>query len=274
MRVPSGQPIRLDFTVEDLSGQPVTPGSVSLKLLDALGLINTLDPPTLDGVGKYHSELDEEIEPVGHYEWVFRTTAPGKTVQSGSIDVYDPLAAELLSLESGKRYLKIADDDTSFDTEVAGFIRALTPTIEFFVGPVEPKTMRRSVFGTYEIVLPVAPVLSITAIEGYGVTALAPDLLVDTDLGIVRHTTGLLIFPYGRGVLTFVAGRRVIPDSISHAAKVILDHLWETQRGRGSTYTGSRRQSSDTTFVPQLGYSVPNRAIELLKPLSTKTGLS
>jgi hypothetical protein len=276
VRVPSGQPVRLDFEVRDLAGELVTPGSVKMELLGPTDTVpQTITVPTTDGVGLYHSILDAEIVSFGHYAWKFSTTAPGKTVQTGTLDVYDPFAQEIVSLDEAKDYLKIEPENTSLDDELAAFIRTIVPAVEFFAGPVEPKTYRRTGYGYFEVVLSPAPVISITSVDSYG-TPIDPTLLsIDYETGIVYYTDLRTVFPRGRMTFTFIAGRRIIPANITHGAKVILAHMWETQRGRGRTVTTTRRTASDdTTFVPGLGYSVPNRAIEMLKPSSLRTGLA
>ena len=276
MRVPSGQPVRLSFEVRDIADELVTPGSRRLDLLGPLDSAPVqLDDPVLDGVGLYHSDLDAQIVSVGHYAWKFSTTAPGKTVSSGTLDVYDPFAEEVLSLDDAKDYLNIAADNTAHDDEIASFIRTLLPTVEFFVGPVEPRTVRRNFHGYGEVVLSPAPVISLTSVLHYSTPIDTALLTVDSETGIVYYTDGVTAFPRGRLTFTFLVGRRTISANINHGAKVILDHLWQTQRGRGRTATTVRRQAADdTTFVPGLGYSVPNRAIEMLKPSSLRTGLA
>ena len=277
VRVPAGQPVRLDFEVEDLSGTLVTPGSVKMELLSILG-INTIAAPVNDGIGLYHSILDAEIADPDHYAWKFSTTAPGKTVRSGTIDVYDPLAQEMLGLDDGKVYLNIALDNPVHDEEISGFIRTLTPAVEYLVGPVEPKTYRRKVFGSSELVLPVAPIISVTSVTPQfgGLAPIDTSLLsVDSESGTIYYTDLVTCFPRCALNVVVVAGRYIVDEAISHAAKVILAHLWETQRGRAATTTVTRRSSSDdTTVLPGFGFSIPNRAIELLKPLSLKTGLA
>jgi hypothetical protein len=276
VRVPSGQPVRLDFEVRDVAGELVTPGSVRLDLLGPpTNVARQLDDPVNDGVGLYHSILDADIEPFGHYAWKFSTTAPGKTVRSGVLDVYDPFAQELIGLDEAKDYLNISLDNHVHDDEVSSFIRTLVPAVEFFAGPVEPKTVRRSAHGYFEVVLSPAPIIEITSVNSYGGPIDPALLTVDAELGIVYYTDLVTVFPRGRLDFTFVVGRRIIPENIGHGAKVILDHLWQTQRGRGRSTTTVRRSSADdTTFVPGLGYSVPNRAIEMLKPSSLRTGLA
>lgn len=253
----------------------VTPDTIVFDMLGPLGTIVLGPNPVLDSTGKYHADLDvdDDLALIGHYGLRWVTTGPGAGVKTDSLDVTDPFAAELLSLSDGKKYVQIADTNTVHDEEIAGFIRALTPTIEFFVGPVEPRTMRRIIIGGGDtLVFPVAPVLEVISYDGYGTAGSLDGLVLDSETGIAQYGYGAY-FP-NRVTAIFLAGRREVPAAINHAAKVILAHLWETQRGRGTSGLAARAATSDTTFVPGLGYSVPNRAIELLKPLGTRTGLS
>ena len=277
MRVPSGQPVRLDFEVTDLSGELVDPGSVRMQLLSPdTDVPADIAVPAHDGTGLYHSILDTDIEDFGHYAWVFSTTDPGKTVRNGVIDVFDPFAQELLGLDDGKKYLNISLDNPTHDDEILGFIRTLTPAVEYLAGSVEPKTVRRFIDGGgYSLVLPHAPIISLTSLAFYGTAFDTTTLTVDNESGMIYPTDGTIYLSHGRWYAVYVAGRRIIPEAMSHAAKVILAHLWETQRGRGAVSTAVRRgNSDDTTVLPGFGFSIPNRAVELLKPLGTRTGLA
>jgi hypothetical protein len=71
-----------------------------------------------------------------------------------------------------------------------------------------------------------------------------------------------LPFYWGPFDVTYVAGRRAYPQSILDAVKIILEHMWETQRGpSGLPY---QNQDVDNLSIG-MGYLVPNRALELLK---------
>lgn len=280
MRVPQGQPVTVAIEVRDepqppeTVGELVTPDSIALDLLGPLGLPLISATPNEESTGVYTSALDTEIALVGGYVGRWLTTGPGAGVKTFRLDVYDPFGAVPLGLSDAKKYLGIAEANTVHDEEIEGFIRALTPTIEFFAGPVEPRTVRRTVVGGWQIVLP-TPLLDLISLSSGGTAISVADLNVDTETGIVEYANGFGGFPRGPMVATVLVGRRVVEEAITHASKVILDHLWETQRGPASTSSiRTRARSAETTIVPGLGYAVPNRAIELLKPLSTRTGLS
>lgn len=282
MRLPQGQPVTITVEIRDEPVPPATVGDLvdpTTLVLDALGPLGlpliSGPAPTRDSLGKYRAKLDDEILTLGHYVWRWTSAGPGAGVKTDEIDVYDPFGAEVLALADAKKYLGIAAANTVHDDEIESFIRSMTPTIEFFVGPVTPRSVRRTLIGGYQLVLPVVPALTLVSIA-YGGTALVPaDYLLDTETGTLTLASGYGAFPRGPLDVVWTAGRHSVDEAIGHAAKVILDHLWETQRGRGSG-SGVRQRSAnaDTTFVPGLGYSVPNRALEYLKPLSMRTGLS
>jgi hypothetical protein len=60
---------------------------------------------------------------------------------------------------------------------------------------------------------------------------------------------------------TYLAGRSDVPANVDLAARLILQHMWETQRGRQGA---ERRGGSDEVFDPRFGFSIPRRAQELL----------
>ncbi len=275
-RIPQGQPVRVEIDVRDLNGVLVSPTTIALNLLNPLGVIVSASAPVEGLTGLFHVDLEAEIATLGHYALRWTMTGDGAGVKVDSLDVLDPFATELLSVGDAKSYVQIEASNTAHDAEIEGFIRAMHPIVEFFVGgPIEPRTMIRTVRAGSMLVLPVAPVLEVVSFNSYGTALTLLDYSLDTELGILRHVNGYGTFPFGDIDVTFIAGRRIIPEALSHASKVIFAHLWETQRGRGASFTASRRAASDdVTSIPGLGYSVPNRAIEMLKPLSTRTGLS
>jgi hypothetical protein len=59
----------------------------------------------------------------------------------------------------------------------------------------------------------------------------------------------------------------VVQEHITGAARIILQHLWRTQRaGRRGGVAGGGDDYAVTEPIPGIGYAVPNRALELLAP--------
>jgi hypothetical protein len=93
--------------------------------------------------------------------------------------------------------------------------------------------------------------------------------LADLDVsptGIIRHKAGQSI-SWGTLRVAYIAGRTDIPDELIEAALIITKHLWETQRGPGrpNVLGQATMQGGETTFLPVMGFAIPNRAMDLLK---------
>ena len=88
------------------------------------------------------------------------------------------------------------------------------------------------------------------------------NLVVDQDAGIVDTQLGAVPFYYGPWDVVYETGRTVVAERTIHAAKELLRHLWETQRGQlaapilggGETFTASTG----------MAFSIPNRVLEML----------
>jgi hypothetical protein len=144
-------------------------------------------------------------------------------------------------------------------------LAGITPVIEDIVGPVIPKTYTEVVSGSEKLRLGVTPLISVTSVvpfTSYG-TSYVPASMRWTENGVVVLNYGGCF--YGdRFTVTYVAGRKPVPPNISLAAKMILKHMWESQRGSsGTPYQGDPQE--DFTVTPS-GYLIPYRASALLTP--------
>lgn len=187
---------------------------------------------------------------------------------------------DLLTLDEGKRALNIPLADTSFDTEVASYITAVSQRIDDLCGPVVKRTVTGEVQdGGSDVVFPTySPVLSVTTVTEYlsgtgtALTAetltTAGDYLVE-DLGthnsrIMRRSRfGGRPFGAGKIAITYVAGRvndtaSVSPKFKQGAAKM-LSHMWKGDQGAGSATFGAPE-----TPLLGLGFAIPNAVVELL----------
>lgn len=263
-------PVPLTINVKDLNGALANAGAVVLTVSLPDGTVVTPTPlnPTV-GVYQY------DYQPTMAGRHIARWVATGANASS-FVDTFDVRATTpdyLVSLADVKRYLNILT--TTNDEELRSFIEAATGIVEDVVGSV----VVRSVTETHTrpgrvLVLRSAPVVSLTSITSvltnsglsYDVTALD----VDTDTGIVRRVDGLPLVWRRPGFsptpvrIVYTAGRPIIPAAITMAAQVIIDHLWETQRGHTQGVRpapgGGRSQKKGPS--PDL----PPRARELLRP--------
>ncbi|MFF8034920.1 hypothetical protein [Streptomyces sp. NPDC016626] len=217
--------------------------------------------------GKYHADY-VTTQPGRHtVRWTF--TGPVHTY-TDVLDVRPEQPLAILSLKDAKQHLNLSLTDTSQDSEVMFWNNATTTAIEFFTGPVVVRTVTEdhSVGTVGALVLRRPPVLAVTAVEplrGGGPSYDVNGLTVDGATGIVTLTAGGLL----RGPLrmTYRAGRPVIAENISGAARIILQHLWRTQRPtRSGGLPGASDDYSVTEPIPGLGYAIPNRAVQLLNP--------
>ncbi|MGW1546614.1 head-tail connector protein [Streptomyces sp. NPDC002346] len=175
----------------------------------------------------------------------------------------------LLTLADAKAQLNITTD--SNDTELQAYVDAATPVIERFIGPCdetqvsEVHDLGRS--GSRLLVLRKTPAVSVTSIvdELSGSEAVAATAVVlDGEVGSLRRRDGGAL----RGLLrvTYTAGRTEVPATVNLAARMLVQHLWQTQNAsRGPVLPGGGDYSVSEP-VAGLGYAVPNRVLELLEP--------
>jgi hypothetical protein len=176
----------------------------------------------------------------------------------------------ILSLSDARDHLNMEPGDTVDDEELRGFIEAATVAVENYTHEAIARrsvTQVRDVAWGSQVALGVRPVLSVTSIVSTdGTTTWDPDNLdLDNTSGVLSYRTGGLL--WGRVVVTFVAGYEVIPANYLLAAKIIVGHLWETQRmptmGRSAPGFGGE-ETPWTAEGVRSGYALPNRAVELL----------
>lgn len=169
----------------------------------------------------------------------------------------------VLDLAGAKQHLNIPATSTTNDGEITAWLDTLDAVIERYIGgPIVTREVVQRVTpvdrGT-ALLLGKIPVVDVTQINGDAVSGLD----IDPDAGMVRGSFGSAPV-----TVTYQAGRGdTPPPAIVGAAKVILGHLWQTQRGQ------LQRPSlgGDETFAPLgLGFAVPNRALELLAPFAVE----
>ena len=177
----------------------------------------------------------------------------------------------ILTLADAKAQLNITD--SSSDAELQVYVDSVAAAIEHIVGPVETRSVTEVVDGYETLCLrqpPVVSVTSVTSIYPGGPTWATGLLFLDGELGVVRRIDRAG-FSFGPFTVVYQAGRGSVPPAINLAARIVLAHLWETQRGsRGRTGIGM----TDVTPVPGFGYMMPNQALALLEPFARISGIA
>lgn len=224
--------------------------------------VAVVNPPTTQGV--YTANYTPTVL-VGRYVglWTF-TFASGYVTKYTQVFDVDPADAGLLiSLSEAKSHLRIRDSDSQYDSDILEWIAACTEIVEFYVGPCVPRTVVEYADPGWTLLLKQSPVMSIQSIIPYGWNgaSFTPTDVSFQEDGVVRSKTRRF-FGWGPYEVTYTAGRQVVPGSVAQAVKIILSHMWETQRGA----SGLPYQNQDSISpLPGLGYTIPNRALELLK---------
>jgi len=274
MRYALGQPVRISTTIRDVTGTLVNAGTLSLTVKKPDATTQTYASPSNDGTGLYHQDIPAaDITQLGHYAYVWTATGTGAGVSgSASFDVFDPFEANVLPLQDAKDALAKSQTAVTDDAELQRLTATIEAALERHIGgPIINRsiTERVDTWGSpWELRLLKRPLVSVTSVTDVG-TGVAVDLTdseLDTNSGFVRRKLGLPFISTG-GIFTvvYVAGwGTAVPPAVAEAAAVILQHLWETQRGMSSNprYGGAE----ETVTLPGFGYAIPNRAAELLAP--------
>jgi uncharacterized phiE125 gp8 family phage protein len=278
-RYPTGQPIRLSTTVRDVTGALVNAGALTLLVkvsaVDGTwATTGTYASPVNDSTGLYHQDIPvTDLAVLGHYQYTWTSTGTGAGVSFGEFDVFDPFEVAVLPLADAKDQLNIPQSSTASDTEIASFIATIESALERFTGgPLVNRqiTERAEMLASQTVILvrqrPLVSVVSIASSSG-GAIDISAGLDIDTNAGTVRRKLGIPFYgPFFQWLpqvnITYVAGWGTsVPAAFGSAARIILAHLWESQRGPASL-PGLGGDAMAT--LPGFGFAIPNMAAELL----------
>lgn len=166
----------------------------------------------------------------------------------------------LCSLAEVKLQLNITD--TTFDTELQAYIDGVKAPIEQLVGPVEQRTVTERHWNGPALALRQRPVISVTSIVPLftdGTAVNVTDTTTDLKSGIVVYKDGSC-FTGGPWDVTYQAGYTTVPANVNLAARITVQHVWETQRGLAA---GAADQE-EVAYIYVTKESLPRRATELL----------
>ena len=160
--------------------------------------------------------------------------------------------ADLATLAEAKTFLNITNNTS--DASVQSMLSAASDMIQNRIGPVggSPTFDEWYDGGSTKIVLRHTPIQSITKItEAWAATAiytLNASVLdgtptdtgswgysVDLSAGIITRRAAGFAVPFAPGVqnvhVQYVAGYATVPEELKLAAKLMVQHMWATQRG-------------------------------------------
>lgn len=174
----------------------------------------------------------------------------------------------ILTLGDAKAQLNIQASDTSEDVELQGFVDAATAAVEKQLGQVvDPRTVvdQFDFAGNVQsFMLRSVPVISLTSLaslDGAQTWNVSPSVMrVDGASGLVTVLSGMPVV--GSVLVTYQAGEAAVRANVRLAGLIIVQHLWETQRGTMGVQLGGDSE----TYVVGRGFAIPRRAIELLGP--------
>lgn len=265
MAIDLGDTYRLRTRNLSPAGDLVT--ATNMKLLITLpdDTVTTVDPVVAGSTGVYTYDYPT-VQPGRHLaRWVATGTGAGAYLEAFDVSTLD--AAYLVSLSDVKDTLNIDQSITTYDEELRIYIESATRAAEDHRDEILAKRefTHEGWFYNSCVVLPRVPVVAVTAIESVdsGVT-------YDVDNYHLNRTTGKLTATRGgnfTGFLkfTYTAGYTVVPAAFSLAVRLIIQHLWETQRGPmgASRFAGGLDDAALMRFR-SMSIFVPPRAQELL----------
>jgi hypothetical protein len=276
-RYPLGQPVRVSTTVRDVTGTLVNAGTLTLVVKVAAvdgtsTTTGTYASPVNDSTGLYHQDIPvTDLAANGHYQYTWTATGTGAGVSFGEFDVFDPFEPSVLPLQDAKDMLNIPQATTSSDAEIQAYIATIESSLEGLTGgPLVNRviTGERAELSNWLCTLQVRqrPLVSVTSI-----TTVASGTVIDISAGLdvnpasrtVQRKDGSPFAADSAAVLvTYVAGWGTqVPAALNLAARIILQHLWTTQRGSVSL---PMQGGDEMAMLPGMGFAIPRAAAELL----------
>lgn len=220
---------------------------------------------------------------IGTYLLVWSASGAVVDVFVDQFTVVSPSLA-LISFSELKDQLNISVTDTTGTAKLRRFMQSASDVVQNITGPILGQ-MRTEFFDGHRETIVLSPrwVQSITTItENLGTTVFT---LTEQPLSagnftqygytwdrdthkITRRANGLTAwFPDGRGnvAVTYKQGINPLPQDITDATGELIRHWWENGQmpGRASFQA---QGGDDDGAIMVMGYAVPNRVIEMLKP--------
>lgn len=260
-----GATVRLTAECRDPGGTLTTAATATVTVTLPDGTAVTPATAETGTAGVYQADHVATVPGRHTVRWVWTSPAAAYT---DVFDVQEAAPPAILSLADAREHLNLKG--TKDDDELRFWNNATTRAVEHFTGPIVPRTITEDHRFTVarELVLLHTPVLEVITAAPVRSGGTAPDvdgLVLDSGAGLIIRADGGRL--YGPLRITYRAGRTVIAENITAGARIILEHLWRTQRaGRRGGMAGGGEDYAVTEPIPGIGYAVPNRALQLLEP--------
>lgn len=172
------------------------------------------------------------------------------------------MAAVFLDLARVKAQLNITGTDD--DAELAPLIDAARDVVEAHTGQIverrsfsEELVLDRSTTRVRLSNVPVVELTSATGVDGSPVDVTGAMPRPSGLVYLTKPVSGFL------GVV-YTAGLDTVPENYVTAGAIIVEHLWNTQRGAMPPALAGLEDSLAYTGATAVHYAIPNRALELL----------
>lgn len=251
--------VPLTVTIRDSAGALADGGSVTLtiQLPDGTTATPAVSHPS---TGQYQVDYVPTMAGRHVAQWV--CTGVNASGYTDTFDVRPAWPAYIVSLADAKTQLNMTT--STDDEELRFYLEAVTDVVEDILGrAVIRRTFTEEHTAWGEFLLNWTPVVSLTsvaAVDG-SVTWNVADLHV-SKAGVVSAKPGVTAVE-GEITVTYTAGESVVRSNWSLAARIIIQHLWDTQRGsQGGAHPGGL--DTPGAGFTRFGFTIPNRAKELL----------
>ncbi|RKT49357.1 hypothetical protein [Saccharothrix australiensis] len=260
-----GDTAQLRVEVRDAGGALAEPGSAPVLTITLPDGSTSTPAVANPSVGVYTASYPTAQAGRHTVRWV--ATGANATAEVDILDVRPADRGWLISLADAREMLNLRS--TADDAELRDWLGAVTVVVERTTGIawVRRSRVETARGGRPGIALTHRPITAVTGMVplSAGGTTYQPADLTWTPSGVLRLRSGAA-FRAGEYTISYVAGDdAAIPEHVTAAARIILKHLWETQRGGSSLPSRGGDEDYEAALI---GYAIPNRAIELLgKPV-------
>lgn len=215
-----------------------------------------------------------DLTELGHYAWVAAADSPQTVLGRKAFDVTDPFLPSLITLDDARSALGKTPRNVDLE-ELQLHVDTANEQIEILTGPAVPRVVT-------DVLTPDGDTLRLSRPPGLGdgafLTLTAATLAgVSVDFaaqwarsgGRVTARSGYVLAdaPY---TIVYRVGRQPIPASLFTAARVLVQHLWQTQRAQPAGITADGLDVVQTGY----GFAIPNRVAELVARYSNVAGVA